>query len=765
MSKAILTAILVSAIVVWPLQHARTQQEPANPPAPADRILIDAYDVAHVNGLVFVTGQQNALEQNCFGVRFIVSRSGKVETSPRKFKLGQHAPDGTFASVSWQPEFDPETTVTLRWSRAGKQFVVGQVAASHNIRLTVETYRPCGDARDGLAWSVYHEQPDRRTILGEQVHNQKTKAPLNRFLLRTEKAGLAKIAEAESGKINNGQSEVSDVARGELVFELSPAAPVGFVAIVGEDFEAMGRDADKLLSAPIAETLDKAEKSYAAIGAATGGMLGKSFDAIARATMWNRFYSFSQRYEYVTLHRHSGVGLRGDALGWDSLMLSVLTGLTDGESATASLRILLSGQTPDGRVPLRRYWQTEPRDESPVLAGRSMPPLGALAALKVYLATQDLSFLAWAYPRLQQWNDWWHANRGDGRRWRDGNRDGLLEHGFDPELEFGELSFRSLTSTNKRQLALSEAVSPTADARFNDLAHTLELSPVALNALYALDTELMILISREIGLTAETDRWQRRLDEIKRLINDHLWSEEDGLYLDRHWEGKFSNRRAPDLLLPLAAGIPDAPRAKLMLESLRDWKQQLSEISVEQPAISYLVYVGLKRYGFYTEAMELARHNLKLANAPSPRSDLNVRQPSFAPLLYLPAIEETLATDPWFGLTFGNQNATEEARVERVKIAGSSLDIILGPKRTIIRRDGNVEIEFEAPVRLRGYRSNDRILACMVETQTEVRVQIPGSEGKKITASVDDKVLGSASPGATASFKIKEGAHKLLVVK
>lgn len=765
MSKAILTAILISAIASWPLQSGRTQQEPANSPASTDRVLMDAYDAAHVNGLVFITGQQNALEQNCFGVRFIVSLSGKAETSPRKFKLGQHAPDGSFASVSWQPEFDPKTTVTLRWSRAGKQLVVGQVSVSDNIRLTVETYRPWGDARDGLAWSAYHEQSDRRTILGEQVHNQKTKAPLNRFLLRTERADLAKSAEAESGKNNREQSQIADVARGNLVFELSPSAPMGFVAAVGEDFETMGREADNLLSHSIAETLDKAEKKYAAIGAATGGMLGKSFDAIARATMWNRFYSFNQRYEYVTLHRHSGAGLRGDALGWDSLLMSVLTGLTDGESATASLRILLSGQTPDGRVPLRRYWQTEPQGESPVLAGRSMPPLGALAALKVYLTTQDLSFLAWAYPRLQQWNDWWHANRGDGRRWRDGNRDGLLEHGFDPELEFGELSFRSLTSADKRHLALSESVMPTADTRFNDLAHTLELSPVALNSLYALDTELMVMISREIGLTAETDRWQRRLDEIKRLINDHLWSEEDGLYLDRHWEGKFSSRRAPDLLLPLAAGIPDAPRAKLMLESLRDWKQQLAELGAEQPAISYLVYVGLKRYGFYAEAMELARHNLKLANSSSPRFDMNVRQPSLAPLLYLPAIEEALATDPWFGLTFGNQNATEEARIERVKIAGSSLDIVLSPKRTIIRRDGNVEIEFEAPVRLRGYRSNDRILACMVETKTEVRVQIPGAEGKKITASVDDKVLGSTSPGAAASFKIKEGSHKLLVVK
>ncbi len=757
MSKAILTAILISAIALWPPLAARTQQEPAT--VPAERVLIDAYDAAHVNGLVFITGQQNAIEQNCFGLRFIVSRAGNAESSPRKFELGRHAPDGSFASVSWQPEFDPKTTVTLRWSRAGKQLVVGQLTASATVQLMAETYRPWADSRDGLAWAAYHEQPDRRTILGEQVHNQKIKAPLNRFLLRTDKAGLAK--DSESAK-NGDQAQAS---RGALVFELNPTAPLGFVAVVGEDFDAMERDADKQLSQPVAGLLDKAEKTYEAIGTESGGALGNSLDAITRATMWNRFYSFGQRYEYVAGHRHSGVGLRGDVLSWDSLLMSSLTGLADGESATASLRILFSAQTPDGRIPLRRFWQTEPNGEPPVLAGRSMPPLGALAALKVYLATQDLSFLAWAYPRLQQWNDWWHANRGDGRRWRDGNRDGLLEHGFDPELEVGDLGLRSLTNPNKQQRALTEAALPTSEARFNDLAHTLELSPVALNSLYALDTELMIQISREIGLTAEADRWQRRLDEIKQLVNEHLWSEEDGLFLDRHWDGKFSNRRAPDLLLPLIAGIPEPARAKLMLESLRDWKKQVAEPSAEQPALSYLLYLGLKRYGFAAEATELARHNLKMVEKHSLSSALSVHQPSLAPLLYLPAIEEVLATDPWFGLTFGNQNATDDARIERVKLAGASLDIIIGPKRTIIRRDGKVELEFEAPVRLRTYRSNDRALACVVETKTEVRAIIPAAEGKKITASVDDKVLGSTSPGAAASFKIKEGSHKLLVVK
>ncbi|MGH9803246.1 MAG: MGH1-like glycoside hydrolase domain-containing protein, partial [Blastocatellia bacterium] len=652
--------------------------------------------------------------------------------------------------------------VTLRWHRAGKQIVIGQLSASANVRLTIEAYRPFSEA---LSWVVYSAQNDVRTILGEQIHNQKIKAPLNRFLLKADRAPLPKNTNNESG----GNQPPS--TRGELAFDLSPNSPVGFVAAVGDEFEAIERDVEKLAAKPATELLDKAEKEFVAIGTSTGGALGESFEAIARATMWNRFYSASQRYEYVTPHRFSGAGLRSDVLGFDSLLLSALTGLTNGESATASLRILLSGQTPDGRVPLRRYQQIAPASETPVLAGRSMPPLGALATLKVYLATQDAAFLAWAYPHLQQWNDWWHANRRDskdGKQWRDGNQDGLLENGFDAELEYGALGARLLTNADKLQMALAEAGLPPGEAKFIDETNTLEISTVGLNSLYALDTELMVLISREIGLTTEADRWQLRYDAIKKLINEHLWSDDDKLYLDRHWDGKFSSRKAPDILLPLVAGIPDQQRAKQMLEAARKWREWKDKAAIndpEQAAISYLLYLGMKRYGFEKEAAELAGQNLKAAEKAKPSTALNPQHAEFAPLLYLPAIEELLATDPWNGLSFGNRNATEEARIERVKIAGASFDVVIGPKRTVIRRDGKIEIEFEGPVRLRGYRSNDRVMACIVETKTEVRALVPGEAGKKITASVDEKVLGSASLGSTASFKIKEGNHKLLIVK
>ena len=63
------------------------------------------------------------------------------------------------------------------------------------------------------------------------------------------------------------------------------------------------------------------------------------------------------------------------------------------------------------------------------------------------------------------------------------------------------------------------------------------------------------------------------------------------------------------------------------------------------------------------------------------------------------------------------------------------------------------------------YRDNDRATAFAIETKAETRLLVPAIEGRKITVSVDDKVLGSTSAGASASFKVPAGVHKVLIVK
>jgi hypothetical protein len=131
----------------------------------------------------------------------------------------------------------------------------------------------------------------------------------------------------------------------------------------------------------------------------------------------------------------------------------------------------------------------------------------------------------------------------------------------------------------------------------------------------------------------------------------------------------------------------------------------------------------------------------------------------------LPPVEEAINADPWTGLSFGSVAATEESRLERIDISGAKFDVITGPKRTVIRRNDAIEVECETPVRLRAYQSGDRAISFVIEAIERAQILIPASKGRKITVSVDDKVLGSAAAGSEAAFKVSEGTHKVLIFK
>ena len=828
-SRIIATALLILALV--PLAPSADLVQ--------DRTLIGAYDPAHVNGLVFITN-----DQNFFGLRFLVYRPGvTIEESPRSFELGPHAANGSYAGISWRPQFDSKNPVTLRWSRLDKNILVGRLSGPSNVRVAMEVYRPWSEANGSESWATFWAQPDRRTILGEQVQSPKGPTSLRRFFLRTDRpatgaasyedaAGMRKMLARDGQLQQTAQLERPGLYHyAALSFDLSQEPSFNFVVMIGDNFDEMERDADKFSSKSIVAALDQAEKNYESSRVSSGGKIGESLEAINRILDWNRFYYPEKQLEYFALQRLPGQQPgpepnqppRGAILSWNTFLTAAMSVMIDSGSAASTIRALLEGQMPDGRMPLRHHLQYQPRSEPSTLAGRSMPPIGALCVWKVYLATNDLGLLAMAFPRLMQWNDWWLTDRGDGQSWRDGNRDGLLEWGFDAELEQGALGARMIQNAAKLKLAFSESgledrpqwsngeeirtdpAGPSQqqndEVRYNDKTHTLEFSPIGLNSLYALDTEILMMMARELGLTAEAGKLQVRYEQIRNLINNELWSEQDGLYLNRHWDGRFSRRLSLENFYPLIAGVADEERAKRIVKTLQDPKKFRGErpptfIPRDDPAFTaqdrargtiwslsnYLIYVGLKRYSFHNEAAELAQQSTGLARASWEKGGKfydfystldghaieetdDTQRTSFAGLMFWPGIEELISADPWSGMSIGSLAVTEESRIERTQYQGVNFDIILGPKRTVVRRGGTVELECEAPVRLRSYRGTDRALGFAIETKERVRVLVPAVEGKKITVSVDDKILGSTSPGASASFKVPEGQHKVFVVK
>ncbi|HEY6400928.1 MAG TPA: trehalase family glycosidase [Blastocatellia bacterium] len=835
---------------------ALTQRLGANPlfqtgQSETSRTIVGAYDGGSLNSIVFI-----GPEQNVFGLRFLTFRAGEgIEDAPQSYELGDCAPDGSFARLIWWSRFDDKTPLILRWSRVSDNAIVGRLSAPYNIRVAIEAYRPWSDMRASQGRTAFFARDDHRAILGEEIGarsaGQAARAPLRNFLLQTDRVGsgaaeysdpqairamIVKEGYAKPLELRQPVSRFSvlsfDPIRGEP--KVAPDASVysiGFVAMIGDDFGAMQAESNNLLQKLDAGILDQEERKYASSRMSSGGALDQSFTELNRALNWSRVYLPEKRFDYIALNHNARRGdsdLRDTPLGWDTFFNAAVSSLINGASATATIRLLLEGLTPDGRAPLRRYLQNPGPDGALALAGRSMPPVGALCVWKVYLATRDLELLAWAYPRLRQWNDWRVANRGDGQAWRDGNGDGLLEWGFDAELELGQLGARVMSNKTKQRLAFSEsgfddrpqdwggaatanqpnverAVDGGDKVKYNDKTHTLEYSTVGLNALYALDAEILMIMARELGLPIDAEKWRTRYEQIRKNLNEKLWSEEDGLYLNRHWDGRFSRRLSPENFYPLAAGLVDPGRAKRMIESLLDTKKFWGEyllpgISRDDPSfnpgrpghgaiwapMNYLVYLGLKRYGYQTEAAELARKSFAIAQSAFERSrrygdqfssvdgsPVGERADSegdgqrnyFFGLMIWPAIEETLAIDPWAGLSFGSVAATRESRLEHIDIAGAKFDVITGPERTLIRRNGEIEVECETPVRLRAYQSGDSAISFVIDVKDSAPILVPPVKGRKITVSVDDKVLGSAPADAAATFKIPSGTHKVLILK
>ena len=264
------------------------------------------------------------------------------------------------------------------------------------------------------------------------------------------------------------------------------------------------------------------------------------------------------------------------------------------------------------------------------------------------------AWLAQVYPQLVRWHAYWMKNRN---AWRiDGGRStktGLLSWGSNPvAYEFPQLVPYNQILQHTRQSAMYESGldnSPLFDGvEFNEEKNCLELEDVALSSFYAMDCEALANIASYLGQRQDAARYRREHAKIARLINERLWDEEHGLYVNRHWAregeapaephsshapaGRYSDRWAPTSFFPLLAGVATPERAARMVrEHLLNPREFWGEwvipaIARSDPAykdndywrgriwgpFNFLVAEGLRRYRFDAEAAELAQKSLKL---------------------------------------------------------------------------------------------------------------------------------------------------------
>jgi hypothetical protein len=302
---------------------------------------------------------------------------------------------------------------------------------------------------------------------------------------------------------------------------------------------------------------------------------------------------------------------------WDTFFCALLAARRDEQLAYDNVRAVLGEMTDRGMLPNVGGGAGKTLD-------RSQPPVAAFCVWRLFEQFGNRDFLAEVYPLLARWHAFW-------MKYRDGNGDGLLEWGSDPIPAPVDWWKPHTQQAAKWESGLDN--SPMYEnIAFNESANTLELADVGLTCLYAADAEALAKMADVLGKPEEARAYREEYEALKSRINDRMWDEERGLYVNRHWDGRLATRYSPTSFYPLYAGVATPERAERSVrehllnpdEFWGEWvipsiSRQDPNFRVQKywqgrvwPPMNFLVYTGLRRYGLDEAADELAAKSAAL---------------------------------------------------------------------------------------------------------------------------------------------------------
>ena len=349
------------------------------------------------------------------------------------------------------------------------------------------------------------------------------------------------------------------------------------------------------------------------------GRYDGALDAIRDVVGWNTVYDPVNRRPYTALSRNWSSAKFGGFGVWldDVLYHAHLAGILDLGLAEENLRAVFAGRTEAGNLPClltgRDAW-----------VDRSQPPIGAFVLWLLYRRWGERRLLEEAWETLLANHEWWW-------RERDGNGNGLLEYGTSP---VGNGLYRGTALAARDESSMDN--SPVHDeAVLVPDCHTLDCEDVALNSLLVLDGEMLALAAAELGRESEARRLEARARGLAVKIGEVLWDPEREVFANRLWSGRFVSSIAPTSFYPLVAGAASPAQARALLGWLEDPRRfggrfVLPSVSRDDPAcrdnvywrgriwppLNFLVYQGLRRYGFDAEASAVARRSYEMFARP-----------------------------------------------------------------------------------------------------------------------------------------------------
>ncbi len=289
----------------------------------------------------------------------------------------------------------------------------------------------------------------------------------------------------------------------------------------------------------------------------------------------------------------------------------------DPMSAQASQRVFMEQQRSDGLIAYRhgpRGMQDYPHKGMSTTSA----PFFSWINLEVYQVSRDRQFLVDAYESGSKYLKWMILNR-------DTDQDGTYEWGPYGLIENVRDWYNAVFQVSaERYLEIDKE-------DISDELECLDLSLMMVREAKALSEMAMIL-----GKTDESRRWQDFAATTAKLINERMWDDSTGFYYavnkgDHGWFFMTRDLRRQEIIafLALWAGVATPDRASRLTAALTDtsrfWRRYgIPTLSAADPWYNpnvdycckwngpvwllwnYMVYRGLKDYGYHDLATSLA---------------------------------------------------------------------------------------------------------------------------------------------------------------
>jgi len=702
-------------------------------------------------------------------------------------EVGPHSPDGRYARVKFDLSLpfkkEKETpilkkpisksdTMIFEWSRQDESSVIGRIRAPKNIEIQLIQYFP---------WNfkgTFLQLPDGQ-VKGESLSFKKY-----HYIFWTNREGSL-----------NGSRQGSEL---NISYLTKKDRDIYFVAGIGEDAKILRNHIYRYKNSKTIDIfLREEERRYSKNRVKINGFYKGIEKAITNSIFWTTLYQPGNHRLYTPAGRR-WIFPRPDGgqdywtiFGWDSFFNALEVSIESSKHAKDIIKSVLQTQYPNGNIPNWRGGFGGTRD-------RSQPPVGAFIVLKLFQKIGDVDILKSSYPYLTKWHSFWKERKPNTRYRRDGNGDGLLEWGSDRELvTVNSPSWEEGTSGKQRAMWESgqDDLPNWDEAGFDDKTGTMTMNCLDLNCLYAFDAWCISQIANVLDKKEDFRLFKKEYEDIKKLINNELWDEREGFYFDRHWDGRFSKKKASSNFYPLLARIPDKNRAirivKHLLNENEFWGDYvIPTISRDDPAFSdqqywrgtvcpptnYLVYQGLKAYGFDEIATNFARKSAELfmriwenfqlcpENFDSRTGEAGGhRYQSWGPLFALIALEEYIDFTPWEGFRFGILSPEHKTELSRLSIQGRHYDINISSRKIKLREEDKVILNTNGGAVFRHFLYSNNIVSFEIKSLEKRKLKINFLIKGKYQLLIDD-LAKKVFKGKSVKFSVPEGEHTVLIL-